>query len=284
MRCFKCHRFGHGRDRCRRNIDLCVKCGEPGHRGEECDRSHKCVNCKGDHPASSKNCPKYLEEQAALWYRAHNGGTFGQARAAVIVEVAKEVRPKLYAQAVRGGPARRPPPRAPAPEDSDSGDIDTDLGSALSADPRGCLLPPLVLIQPKRPPSLGPVKAAGASSILNCANYIIGASLRASSNTGDETGKGTWLWILLWCGGYILECLAMDTALVRRIHPRVSRIRILLLCGGNILPERGVRYCSGVVDLRVSGVRYCSGVVDLRVSYVKYCSGVVDTSSPSVWG
>ncbi|GFS03573.1 RNA-directed DNA polymerase from mobile element jockey [Elysia marginata] len=34
MRCFmRCHRFGHGRDRCRRNIDLCVKCGEPGHRG-----------------------------------------------------------------------------------------------------------------------------------------------------------------------------------------------------------------------------------------------------------
>ncbi|GFS19535.1 hypothetical protein ElyMa_005034600 [Elysia marginata] len=42
-----------------------------------------------------------------LRYRAHNGGTFGQARAAVVVEVAKAVRPKLYAQAVRGGPARR---------------------------------------------------------------------------------------------------------------------------------------------------------------------------------
>ncbi|GFR70036.1 nucleic-acid-binding protein from mobile element jockey [Elysia marginata] len=106
MRCFRCHRFGHGRDRCRRNIYLCVKC-EPGHRGEECDRSHKCINCKGDHPASSKNCPKYLKEQAILRFWAHNGGTFGQARAAVVVKVAKEVRPKLYAQAVRGGPARR---------------------------------------------------------------------------------------------------------------------------------------------------------------------------------
>ncbi|GFR82184.1 nucleic-acid-binding protein from mobile element jockey [Elysia marginata] len=102
-----CHRFEHGRDRCRKNIDVCVKCGEPGHRGEECDRSHKCINCKGDHPASSKNCPNYMEEQAILRYRAHNGGTFGQARAAVVVEVEKELRPKLYAQAVRGGPARR---------------------------------------------------------------------------------------------------------------------------------------------------------------------------------
>ncbi|GFR80824.1 hypothetical protein ElyMa_005907900, partial [Elysia marginata] len=166
-------------------------------------------------------------------------GTFGQARAAVIVEVAKEVRPKLYAQAVRGGPIRKvtapvptpkkseslpvarnsttrraglfnskhktwetrkpqtcgrygtdpevdlesidsiwslpknfsrvdrraggtcpprpglrqqpsptqPPPRATAPEESDSEDMDTDLGSALSADPSGCPLSPLVLIK-----------------------------------------------------------------------------------------------------------------------------------------
>ncbi|GFR95462.1 Gypsy retrotransposon integrase-like protein 1 [Elysia marginata] len=62
-------------------------------------------------------------------------------------------------------PPRTPPPSAPpsgvpASEDSDSGDMDTDLGSALSADPRGCPLSPLVLIQPKRPPFPGPVKAA----------------------------------------------------------------------------------------------------------------------------
>ncbi|GFR65310.1 hypothetical protein ElyMa_005528800 [Elysia marginata] len=48
-----------------------------------------------------------MEEQAILGYRAHNGGTFGQARAAVVVEVAKEVRPKFYAQALQGGPARK---------------------------------------------------------------------------------------------------------------------------------------------------------------------------------
>ncbi|GFR89795.1 hypothetical protein ElyMa_006134300 [Elysia marginata] len=52
-------------------------------------------------------------------------------------------------------------PQYSAPEDSDSGDMDTDLGSALRADPRGCPLSPLVLIQPKRLPSPGPVKAAG---------------------------------------------------------------------------------------------------------------------------
>ncbi|GFS27441.1 nucleic-acid-binding protein from mobile element jockey [Elysia marginata] len=247
MRCFRCHRFRHGRDKCNAREELCVKCGEPGHRGEECKKELRCLNCKGEHLANSKSCPKYMEEQGILRYRAHNGGTFGQARAAVVVEVAKEVRPKLYAQAVRGGPARKvtapvstqnkieslpvarnsttrrasltnnkprteetrnpqtydrygtdpgvnlesihsiwslpkdscradrravpsfpvapppsqSPPRAPAPEDSDSGDMDTDLEPALSADPGGCPLSPLVLIKAKWPPSPGPAKAAG---------------------------------------------------------------------------------------------------------------------------
>ncbi|GFS01701.1 nucleic-acid-binding protein from mobile element jockey [Elysia marginata] len=106
MRSFRCHRFGHGRDRCIAREELCMKCGQPGHRGEEYKREVRCVNCKGEHPANSKSCPN-MEEQAILRYRAHNGGTFGQARAAVVVEMAKEVRPKLYAQAVRGRPVRR---------------------------------------------------------------------------------------------------------------------------------------------------------------------------------
>ncbi|GFS10643.1 nucleic-acid-binding protein from mobile element jockey [Elysia marginata] len=115
MRCFRCHRFGHGRDRCRAREELCVKCGEPGHVGEECKKEPRCVNCKGEHPANSKSCPTFMEEQAILRYRAQNGGTFGQARAAVIMEVAKEVRPKLYAQAVRGGPIRKVTAPVPTP-------------------------------------------------------------------------------------------------------------------------------------------------------------------------
>ncbi|GFR66935.1 hypothetical protein ElyMa_000240600 [Elysia marginata] len=65
-----------------------------------------------------------MEEQAILRYRAQNGGTFGQARAAVIVEVAKEVRPKLYAQAVRGGPIRKSVYGDGGDDDDDGGDDD----------------------------------------------------------------------------------------------------------------------------------------------------------------
>ncbi|GFS13040.1 hypothetical protein ElyMa_001387100 [Elysia marginata] len=61
-------------------------------------------------------------------------------------------------------PPSQPPPRDPAPEESDSGDMDTDLGSALSADPGGCPLFPLLLTKEIKytdsPPSPEPAKAA----------------------------------------------------------------------------------------------------------------------------
>ena len=56
-----------------------------------------------DHPAFSKQCPKFLEEQAILRYRAEHGGTFQQACAAVIVETPRLVSSRTYAQALRPG-------------------------------------------------------------------------------------------------------------------------------------------------------------------------------------
>ncbi|GFS04261.1 hypothetical protein ElyMa_006491600 [Elysia marginata] len=56
------------------------------------------------------------------------------------------------------------PPSQPAPGDSDSGDMDNDLGSAKSGDPRGCPLSPLVFTNGTKcvasPPSPEPTKAA----------------------------------------------------------------------------------------------------------------------------
>ncbi|GFS24682.1 hypothetical protein ElyMa_001669600 [Elysia marginata] len=84
----------------------------------------------------------------------------------------------------------QPPPRAPAPEDSDSGDMETDLGSALSADPsadpRGCPLSPLVLIKAKCPPSPGPAKAAGGKRYKGLAGPPSGAC-RASKVLAANT-------------------------------------------------------------------------------------------------
>ncbi|GFN91655.1 Gag-like protein [Plakobranchus ocellatus] len=55
----------------------------------------------GDHTASSKTCPKFLEEQAILRYKAENGGTFQQARKAVVVEIHKTISTRTFASAVK---------------------------------------------------------------------------------------------------------------------------------------------------------------------------------------
>ncbi|GFO13695.1 hypothetical protein PoB_004020000 [Plakobranchus ocellatus] len=59
-----------------------------------------CVNCRGDHAASSKTCPKFLEEQAILRYNAENGSTFQQARKAVVVEIHKTIATRTFASAI----------------------------------------------------------------------------------------------------------------------------------------------------------------------------------------
>ena len=101
MRCFKCQRFGHGKDRCRRSAELCARCGKGGHAEHQCKADPHCVNCHGEHSASSKECPKYLEELAILRYRAEHGGTFQQARKNVVVDKPRAIAQRSYASAVR---------------------------------------------------------------------------------------------------------------------------------------------------------------------------------------
>ena len=56
LSCFKCQRYGHGRDSCK-NLPACFRCGQQGHDSTDCQRATKCVNCQGDHVAASKDCP-----------------------------------------------------------------------------------------------------------------------------------------------------------------------------------------------------------------------------------
>ena len=82
---------------------MCGRCGKEHADQHQCTAAAHRINCKGDHPAFSKQCPKFLEEQAILRYRAEHGGTFQQARAAVIVETPRSVSSRTYAQALRPG-------------------------------------------------------------------------------------------------------------------------------------------------------------------------------------
>ncbi|GFN87446.1 RNA-directed DNA polymerase from mobile element jockey [Plakobranchus ocellatus] len=126
MRCYKCQRYGHGKDRCKKPAAVCVRCGKGGHVERDCSADPYCVNCKGDHTASSKTCPKFLEEQAILRYKAENGGTFQQARKAVVVEIHKTISTRTFASAVKSQLRTKP---AALPKDGGR--------SAPSAPPKG---------------------------------------------------------------------------------------------------------------------------------------------------
>ncbi|GFN80782.1 nucleic-acid-binding protein from mobile element jockey [Plakobranchus ocellatus] len=78
MRSYKFQRFGHGKDRCKKPVAVCVRCGKGNHVEREL------FGCA----ASSKTYLKFLEEQAILHYKAKNGGTLQQA-----LEICKMIFP-----------------------------------------------------------------------------------------------------------------------------------------------------------------------------------------------
>lgn len=63
-RCFYCQRYGHTQDFCRNTHPNCEFCSLH-HFSEQCPQLNgdvKCINCKGQHAASSRLCPRYIFE------------------------------------------------------------------------------------------------------------------------------------------------------------------------------------------------------------------------------
>ncbi|GFR61691.1 nucleic-acid-binding protein from mobile element jockey [Elysia marginata] len=94
-------KYRHGREKCRGEDPICGRCGKVGLAAESCKNDPLCVHCRGDCAASDKVCPMYAEEQAILRYQAYNRGIFQQAKAAVVLEVAKGVRPRTFVKVAR---------------------------------------------------------------------------------------------------------------------------------------------------------------------------------------
>ena len=63
MRCGKCYRLGHSTRICH-SAKLCSRCCGKDHEKKDCNsRDPKCINCKGKHESTYKQCERYLQEK-----------------------------------------------------------------------------------------------------------------------------------------------------------------------------------------------------------------------------
>lgn len=68
MQCFICLQYNHIAKYCKTKEQVCSKCGEK-HHVDKCNAAPeacKCLHCKGNHLATSEECPKYKEQEKRL--------------------------------------------------------------------------------------------------------------------------------------------------------------------------------------------------------------------------
>jgi len=91
--------FNHSSRACK-STALCVHCGESGHEAAHCKNQNKCINCKGDHSASSRECPKWKLEKRIQQIKVERGISFPHARKAVPSEQSANTSYKRTAASV----------------------------------------------------------------------------------------------------------------------------------------------------------------------------------------
>lgn len=80
LRCFRCHRYGHTSDKCKRKA-ICARCGSEEHINDrECTETPHCINCQKDHSAYSKDCSQWLLEKNIQRLRVTENLSFFEAR------------------------------------------------------------------------------------------------------------------------------------------------------------------------------------------------------------
>ena len=79
LRCFSCQSFGHGSKFCR-SRPRCGNCGSSDHISTNCSSSSSCFNCHGDHPASSRDCPRWKQEKEIIKLKVTKSLSFPEAR------------------------------------------------------------------------------------------------------------------------------------------------------------------------------------------------------------
>ena len=99
-RCFNCQGYGHAKTSCK-NKTVCAKCGQEGHEYETCANDPHCLHCKGNHSASSKECPKWRYERKLLELVHTEKITFYEAKQRVSALVNTTAPTRLMSEVVR---------------------------------------------------------------------------------------------------------------------------------------------------------------------------------------
>ncbi|XP_035205691.1 uncharacterized protein LOC118180736 [Stegodyphus dumicola] len=79
MRCFQCQRFGHTKISCRGKL-TCARCSVAGHNSDACTAAPLCINCKGEHAAFSRSCPKWKAEREIQAVKHKRNISYAEAR------------------------------------------------------------------------------------------------------------------------------------------------------------------------------------------------------------
>ena len=81
LRCTNCQKFGHHTTKCRNPKYTCWRCSKQ-HEPDHCipEDPTICINCKENHPSSSKKCPAFDQEKEIIRLKYTYNLTFTEAR------------------------------------------------------------------------------------------------------------------------------------------------------------------------------------------------------------
>ena len=101
LRCFHCQVFGHSIQKCKKKLSqepaVCVNCGKAAHG--ECKDTPSCINCGGEHSASSKSCPRFIYEKEVQAIKVLEKVSFKEAKRRASE---KQIRPgELFSSVIK---------------------------------------------------------------------------------------------------------------------------------------------------------------------------------------
>ena len=73
-------KVGFERFFCKGEKKVCGRCAQPDHQDTGCTTKAKCSNCNGNHPAFSKDCPRWITEKEIQRVRTEQKISFPEAR------------------------------------------------------------------------------------------------------------------------------------------------------------------------------------------------------------